>query len=340
MSANLPTGSANVRASAFRRPRGRSPLIWIGLLVTVGFGYIAVRDVKLSDTWDAFERSTYWPLIPALGVFALAIVLRALRWQALFAPETRPPLRAVTRALLVGYFFNNLLPLRAGEAARVIALRQSAGTSRGETAATIVVERVYDVSSLVGLLFLTIFWLPDISWIGGAAVFAAVLAAGIVAAVVVLTRWRDEAVELGFRLVERLPFMPSDPMRRAVHGAARGSSALTSVPVACRAAVWTILSWLVMAASFWLVMLCFDLELSPVAGLLDVIATSLSLILPSSPAAIGVFEAAVVIALDAYGVPRAEALSYALVLHALNFFPFILAGGAILGPQLRRGGGS
>ena len=192
---------------------------------------------------------------------------------------------------------------------------------------------------MVALLFLTIFWLPDISWIGGAAVFAAVLAAGIVAAVVVLTRWRDEAVELGFRLVERLPFLPSDPMRRAVHGAARGSSALTSVPVARRAAVWTILSWLVMAASFWLVMLCFDLGLSPVAGLLVVIATSLSLILPSSPAAIGVFEAAVVIA-DAYGVPRAEALSYALVLHALNFFPFILAGGAILGPQLRHGGGS
>ena len=34
----------------------------------------------------------------------------------------RPPLREVTRALLVGYFFNNILPMRAGEAARVISL--------------------------------------------------------------------------------------------------------------------------------------------------------------------------------------------------------------------------
>jgi hypothetical protein len=38
----------------------------------------------------------------------------------------------------------------------------------------------------------------------------------------------------------------------------------------------------------------------------------------------------VLVALNAYGVPDSRALSYALVLHALNFFPYVAAGGVLL----------
>jgi uncharacterized membrane protein YbhN (UPF0104 family) len=50
------------------------------------------------------------------------------------------------------------------------------------------------------------------------------------------------------------------------------------------------------------------------------------MVLPSSPASVGVFEAAVLLALKPYGVPKSEALSVALVLHALNLFPYLVAG--------------
>jgi glycosyltransferase 2 family protein len=78
--------------------------------------------------------------------------------------------------------------------------------------------------------------------------------------------------------------------------------------------------------SFWLVTLSFDLDLPVVSGLLVLTAVGLSLILPAGPGSVGVFEAAVIVALRAYDVPQAEALSYALVLHAVNFFPYIVAG--------------
>jgi uncharacterized membrane protein YbhN (UPF0104 family) len=51
------------------------------------------------------------------------------------------------------------------------------------------------------------------------------------------------------------------------------------------------------------------------------------LIVPSAPAAVGTFEAAIVLALDAYGVGPSRALAAAVVLHALNLFPFLVAGG-------------
>ena len=50
------------------------------------------------------------------------------------------------------------------------------------------------------------------------------------------------------------------------------------------------------------------------------------MILPSPPAAVGVFEAAALIALAAYGIPHYSALSYAVVLHLVNFVPYIVVG--------------
>jgi len=98
---------------------------------------------------------------------------------------------------------------------------------------------------------------------------------------------------------------------------------------------WTL--WLVLMVSFWLVMLAFDLKLSMLAGLFVVIAVGLSMILPSSPAALGVFEGATVVALGAYGIGDSRALSYALVLHALNVLPFIVIGIAAFGIPRSRG---
>ena len=72
------------------------------------------------------------------------------------------------------------------------------------------------------------------------------------------------------------------------------------------------------------------------AGLLVVVATNLVLILPSSPGALGVFEAATVVALKAFGVDDSLALSYALVLHALNLLPYIAAGAFVLRGSFRR----
>ncbi len=54
------------------------------------------------------------------------------------------------------------------------------------------------------------------------------------------------------------------------------------------------------------------------------------MIIPSPPAAVGVFEAAGVLALKAYGVHASTALPYALVLHVSNFVPLVLGGALML----------
>jgi uncharacterized membrane protein YbhN (UPF0104 family) len=100
---------------------------------------------------------------------------------------------------------------------------------------------------------------------------------------------------------------------------------------------WTTLSWLVLGLGFWLVVLASGLDLRPLSGLLVVIAIGLAMILPSSPAALGVFEGATVVVLGLYGIDDSQALAYALVLHALTFLPFLVLAPFVLGGTAVRG---
>jgi glycosyltransferase 2 family protein len=307
----------------------------LATVVTVVFGYLSVRNVDFDELGSSLRESNYWSLAPAFALLALAFVIRTLRWRVLFSPDSRPAFWPATQALLVGQFFNNVLPLRAGDAARIVALHSLGGRSRVETAATVVIERYFDVLALLVLLFAALAWFPEVTWIRAAGILAVVLTLALVAAVVVLRVYGERPLRFALRPLARLPFLFPERIEAAVRNLMEGLIGLRSVRVGLVAFFWTLVSWLVLAACFWLVLLGFDLDLPASAGLLAVIAGGLSLIVPSAPAAVGVFEAATIVALGAYGVPQTHALSYALVVHALNVLPFVVAGLLVL--NLQRG---
>jgi uncharacterized protein (TIRG00374 family) len=316
------------------RRRIHPGLVVLGLAVTAAFGYLAVRNAHVDEVWDALRESEWWWLAPAFVLLAFTVLLRAVRWHSLFAAKSRPPLREVLGALLVGYFFNNLLPLRAGEAARVLALKRRAGSSRAEAGATVVVERAYDVLSLLVLLFVAAPLLPAVSWLGAAAVFAAAVAVAIAATIVVVAVYGERPLLAMLRPLRRVAPVSEERLERVAVSAVGGLAGLRNPRIAVAAFVWTTLSWLALAASCAALLAGFNTGLSTediiLAGLLVVIATNLALVLPSSPAAIGVFEAATLVALGAYGVSDSVALSYALVLHALNLVPYLVTGALVL----------
>ena len=318
--------------------RGLRPLlVAAGLAVTVACMYLAVRGVALADALDALRDSDLLWLVPALPVFALAIALRALRWWSVFAPAQRPPLRAVTYALLIGYFFNNILPARAGEAARVIALHRRASTPKAETLGTVVVERLFDVLALLIVLFASYPWLPEISWLRAAALFGAFVVAVLLALIFVVVRYDARAVHWLLSPLRRIRREGvAERLEAAAVNATRGLVGLRDPRIALRGMLLTIASWVTLGVSYAILTNAFHLDLPLVAGMLVTVAVNLSLVLPSSPAALGVFEAATVIALRAFDVPHAEALSYALVLHLLNLVPFLVVGMALLGPGALR----
>lgn len=302
----------------------------LGTAVTLVSAYFALRNVNFEEVWDTLQASDYWWLVPALATMALAVFVRAVRWRYLFVKERRPGLWPLSEALLVGHFFNTVLPARAGDLARVGAINIRAGTSRAEALATVIVERVFDVLALLLLLFVALPWLPEVTWVRTAAIVAVVFGIAFTGCVVVLTLYGERPLHFLMKPLGWLPFLSAHRLERAAVNLSKGLMGVRRAHLGGISFVLTVISWLLFALSFWLVMLCFDFGLAPGAGLLVVIATGFSLALPAAPAGLGVFEAATVVALAAYDVPKSEALSYALVLHAVNIVPFLIAGALVL----------
>lgn len=301
-------------------------VVIVGLAVSVGFAYLAARNVDRAAVLEALRESDYRWLVPATALFCIAIALRCVRWWCLFAPPCRPPLVAVSSAFLIGMLLNNVLPARAGDGARLLALRQSAQVPIPESAATTFLERIWDVLSVLVLLFVILPWLPRISWIRAASVLTGLTAVAFAAAVgLAVAVGRGRTPRIVRRLLAALPSSP-ERLGQAAANLSRGLEALRRPRLALLATVLTFASWLATGVSFWFVMRSFSLHLSLVAALLVLVAVTLGMILPSSPAALGVFEAATVTALTAYHVPESRALSYALVLHALNIIPYLVLG--------------
>ena len=151
---------------------------------------------------------------------------RAARWRSLFAPGRRPALSTISNAMMVGYLYNNILPARAGEVARVIVLAKRSDAQPVEIVGTSVLERCFDLIGIFAIFFLAQPWLPAVSWFRVAAILAVVLVLlAAVAATILVTRG-ERALRVVVRPLARLPFLSNEQLERGARELTLGLSGL------------------------------------------------------------------------------------------------------------------
>lgn len=267
----------------------------------------------------------------ALG--PLGLWVRAIRWRYLFPPASRPP--ALVAAMMIGYMVNNVLPLRAGEVARVYVVARRWGHF-WTTVATVVVERVLDGLAVVLILGVLVLVVPVPGYLRwGAAIMLAVNVAGI--GVLVGFAAAPGASRAVLRwLTRRWPRVQSSALaifERFLRGLEGVRTPAHSVPLL----LWTVVVWVVPAFAAWTMLQAMTLSLpfppsipslhrAWIASWVVLAFVGVSVSLPSAPGFVGVFHAAAVLALGIFGVPRAEGLGYALLLHAVQYVPVTLVG--------------
>ncbi len=101
----------------------------------------------------------------------------------------------------------------------------------------------------------------------------------------------------------------------------------------------SILIWLFETGKYWFLMHAFAFTVSFFALMLMNGIANLVTIIPSAPGYIGTFEAAGVAVLQAYGVDKAIASAYTVVLHAALWLPITILGAMFccaMGSRCRR----
>src|SRR5207245_6866228 len=105
-----------------------------------------------------FKLAKLVPIFLALAIYIVDFLLRSKRWSILIEPVRRTPASDLFWVMIIGFFANNVLPLRMGELVRAHISGKKLNISRTASLGTILLERLCDTLS-----FLTIFLVASLS---------------------------------------------------------------------------------------------------------------------------------------------------------------------------------
>lgn len=237
-------------------------------------------------------------LLGLLGLCFLSYLLRTIRIYDYFHARLKGHFLLTLRLSVLHNTANNLLPMRAGEAAFPILMRRYFGQGMVESLLSLLWIRVLDLHLLLGMALLVL-WQRQLQWQW------LLLLLGWMAGLLLiypvrrpLLGWLTGRESKPWRLMQRL---------------------LISLPESqgqfLRIYLWTLLSWLAKIIAFLAVLLHF-LPIPVWQGLLGVMGAELSSILPiHGVAGAGSYELAMTAVLLPLGVDAKAAMQGAVNLH-------------------------
>jgi hypothetical protein len=307
------------------------------LVVALAVGLLAwfLRHANLADVWAEMRRGNWWLLLAALGVQAATWLFRALRWRYLLSPLGSVRFSAVFEATMIGFAAITLLPARAGEVIRPYLLARREHLSASAAFATIVVERLLDLLTVLILFAGVVAFADPPAGAANPAVYRGmqtgglVLGAGALVGLVVLIGLASRPDALA-RMAHGLSrFLPEKFAHGLARVAARFATGLGIVRQPRRLLVSFLLSfplWLSIALGIWWGGLAFHIDL-PFTGSLVLMALLVVGVSVPTPGAVGGYHEAFRIGATAlYGAANDRAISAAIVMHAISFIPITLVG--------------
>lgn len=307
--------------------RRRWSILIVGLLISVGFLWYALRDLHLEEVWTALQGANYWWLVPGVAIYFISVWFRSWRWGFLLRGSKQVSANRLFPVVVIGYMGNDILPFRLGEVLRAYVLWRKEGINVGTTLTTAVLERLFDGLTMVLFVLFGLLFVPMSAFLSRLVTVASAVFFGALVVFLALAARPNLLRRVAHGLIARtVPRRFRPPLVGLVEGVVAGLESLRSgrdVMVLFGVTLWV---WLLETAKYWLVSFAFaGLHLSYVGIVLMGGAVNLLTALPSLPGYIGTFELGIKI-LEGIGTPSAPAGSYILVLHAILLLPVTLLG--------------
>lgn len=299
--------------------------------------WLFLKNLDLHAVGSAIRSARPGWVVASVVLSLLVLPIRSWRWTWLLRTVGRVSQKDAFAATCIGFAATTLLPARAGEVVRPVALARAARIPVAPALMSVLLERLIDLLSI--LVLFIVFALggtsPEAAGPEAASRFDLLrrsslgMGAGTLLALAVLTyfgRRPQKAMALLEVLLRRLPERFGGRLRTLAEGLL---TALRPLETLRDAAVLTVSSaalWLVVCLQIHACLHAFDLSFRfPVAFFVLTWAV-LGLTIPT-PGGVGGYHAAVAYCLTGfYAVPPATAAAFAVVSHAVSFVPVTLLG--------------
>lgn len=308
-------------------------LVWGGIGVSLALLVLLLRKIDFHSLLEALSRLDLRCLAAAIVFTFVSYWFRAVRWRYLLIHERSLKLSSLYPAVIIGYMANNLFPARLGEFIRAWVLAEREQMQTPAVFASLVIDRLFDgfsVMVMLGAVLLTLRLPP------GMEQSATVLRAGGITTLVfylavviflALLKKRPVATLALFAvMLKPFPRTVSEkiiPLVGSFLGglriSRRGSDLLAVVAS-------SVLIWLSATLPIYLILIGFGIHLPLTASFFIMVLLVFAVMVPAAPGYIGTYHLACYTGLAAFGLPDTQAVSVALVIHGVGFFPVILAG--------------
>lgn len=297
----------------------------IEVAISLGFLALALRGIDFRDLWAALRQANYLWLLPGIAMLVALLFAKAWRWQLLFLPEHRLPFWSVFTAMAAGYLASNVFPARAGELARLVLLVSEEPVSVARTLSTIIVERLLDLLSLIAMLALLLPFValpPELMAIARGITVTAL--AGTVG-MLLLSFWKERLLRWAHALLRHIRFLDRPQVYSALGHLIDGFAALRG-RLGFGLLLLSLVGWYAVAGLGWSAGMALQLQAPFTAVIFAVVVSTLWMLVPSSPGYVGVFHYWVSWAVMQFGVPQEQAVTFALLWHAVNYLILSLSG--------------
>ena len=298
----------------------------LGIVVSVIFIYLSLRGVEFEKVLKGLKDVNPIFLLPAMVLLLLALLLRSLRWGVVLSPIERICQRRLFPITCVGTMAIILIPMRIGELIRPYLVSNESKIPLSASLATILVERVFDLLTVLSILFLVTLSTAVPQWLvktgyGSLAILFVLLFC------MLLIYFRMEMMIRCFSpLLDKLPRNFGAKIESLIHTFVAGFKIISSPKRLIYILILSFTIWGCSGLAIYTLFFFYDFQLTLVNAFVILVITVIGISLPAGPGMVGNFQFACIVALSLFGIQKSDALSFSMIYYFMAIGKIILLG--------------
>jgi uncharacterized protein (TIRG00374 family) len=287
--------------------------IMIGVVISLFLVYLTLRQIDFKRSLTLIKSVNYWFLFPALIVYVSTYILRSVRYYFILLPLKKTKVLENFPYTVIGFFSNNIVPLRLGEFIRAKITGQYLKVSSSAMLATIIIERLFDILMFILFFFLIFLFRPFPDVIERS--FYVLFAIGILCclALYIIIIYEDNVIKLLSKI--SIPDKIKSVVFNFFNKFASGLVILKKPMVLLKVLALSIMVWLMEAITLVIIAYACGIKLSIIDAIFTVIIIGVGSIVPTMPGYFGAYELVGVLSLSSLGVDKDLAFTCIAISH-------------------------
>jgi len=259
---------------------------WLGIAISAIALFFTLRGIHFDEFAATLAHAQIAWLIPAFLTLFITLSLRTVRWSSLMGGT---PFWITFHALNIGYMMNSILPFRLGEIGRAYVIGERTTVRMTRALSTVVVERIFDLTSIVVMFVIFAQFIPMPPQFSAAALTGAVVVFAVILASVIAI-WQSLRVEaILAKIARHIPRLNSDALLRRFRDLVGGFAVVRSPLKLAYNLLLTVSVWGTSLFVAFFTMMAFMPARIDQMGL-TIVLSNLGGALPSAPGGLGVVQ--------------------------------------------------